>query len=112
MAARNDIHTPLPHADALATQSEGLHQPANVGPQAPAALHDRDVPARPGVEAPTPPAAPASFDDGAQNSDAPPGVEVPKKSRADWTLPPHLRESFPWQPKGGRAPRPTTNTPS
>jgi hypothetical protein len=33
-----------------------------------------------------------------------------KKSSADWTLPPHLRESLPLNPKGGRAPRPPAST--
>ncbi|MCU0686212.1 MAG: hypothetical protein MUF34_28855 [Polyangiaceae bacterium] len=109
MAARNDIHNTLSHADALATQGEGNNQTTNLGPPVPPrpeaqAPTDRDVLPRPGVETPGPRA-----DETAKLPEVPtsPGVEVPKKARADWTLPPHLRESFPWQPKGGRAPRPT-----
>lgn len=37
-------------------------------------------------------------------------VEPKKKSSADWTLPPHLRESLPLNPKGGRAPKPPAST--
>jgi hypothetical protein len=114
MAARNDIHNTPPHADALATQGEGNNATVNLGPPVPPppraqAPTDRDVLPRPVVETPGPRA-----DEAAKLPEVPtnPGVEVPKKARADWTLPPHLRESFPWQPKGGRAPRPTTNTPS
>lgn len=118
MAARNDIHNTPPHADALATQGEGNHQTANLGSQVRSPAQgptDRDVLPRPGVETPRPAETPVSqADEASKLPDAltTPGVEVPKKARADWTLPPHLRESFPWQPKGGRAPRPTTNTPS
>jgi hypothetical protein len=36
--------------------------------------------------------------------------EAKKKSSADWTLPPHLRESLPLNPKGGRAPKPPAST--
>jgi hypothetical protein len=34
------------------------------------------------------------------------GDSQPKKKSADWTLPPHLRETLPLNPKGGRAPKP------
>ncbi len=48
--------------------------------------------------------------------DAPPAphqTENPiptKKGSADWTLPPHLRESLPLNPKGGREPKPPVST--
>lgn len=35
-----------------------------------------------------------------------PSDSQPKKKSAEWTLPPHLRETLPLNPKGGRAPKP------
>lgn len=45
-----------------------------------------------------------------QNPPPPVEGEQKKKSSADWTLPPHLRESLPLNPKGGRAPKPPAST--
>ena len=85
MAARNDEPLAILHAPALAT--------AGWGPISAYDLQSGETP-----EQPAPPEAPA------------PGADPAKKNRADWTLPPHLRETLPLQPKGGRAPRPPAST--
>lgn len=57
--------------------------------------------------------ASTSDEDGANSQPPPPPAsdgEALKKARADWTLPPHLRETLPLNPKGGRAPKPPATT--